>query len=424
MTTLGKAGFFPFFSNLAETSRLVRIAEALLDLGGDAVFFSHGGSYEYLAEEIDCAPVRVDPVYTEADVDELMAFDRLEKFGDPFQEDWLIEHVEHEERAYLENEVSLVVTGFNLPSILSARKAKVPLVWVVPGTTMPPYLEIGYGTLPDALENRFTKLLPGSVKSFFTNWYLLRTKQATAVINKVARRYGIPEFGRFLDTMVGDHTLISDLQEFLGVPETEAYPKESYTGPLLAHLKLPLSDRVRGHIARPGRSIFFSMGSSGNRELFLKALETLNHTDYNVVAVYTSILDEDQLPEVSDNVLLEKVVPAEMVTKMVDLSVLHGGQGTVYTAAYSGKPVVGIPMQIEQQYNLDILVRRGCAIRISKEHFSSQDLLRAISRVLKNYDAYLGSARRLAAELPKVDGARTAAERIRRIMEERAPAEP
>lgn len=422
MTALGKAGFFPFFSNLAETSRLVRIAEALLELGGNAVFFSHGGSYEYLAEEIGCPPVRVDPVYTQADVDELMAFDRLEKFGDPFQEDWLIEHVEHEERAYVENEVGLVVTGFNLPCILSARKAKVPLVWVVPGTTMPPYLEAGFGTFPDVLENWYTRLLPGSVKSFFTNWYLLRTKQATGVINKVARRYGIPEFGRFLDTMVGEHTLISDLQEFLGVPETEAFPKECYTGPILAHLKLPLSARVRDHIARTSRSIFFSMGSSGNRDLFLEALETLNHIDYNVVAVYTSILDEDELPEVNDNVLLERVVPAEIVTKMVDLSVLHGGQGTIYTAAYSGKPVVGIPMQIEQQYNLDILVRHGCAIRVSKDHFSSQELLRAISRVLGNYDAYLSSARRLAAELPKVDGARKAAKRIKEIMEQRAPA--
>lgn len=158
VSSLGNVGFFPFFHNLAETSRLVRIAESLLELGGEAVFFSHGGSYEYLAEEIGCAPIRVDPVYTKADVDELMEFDRLEKFGDPFQEDWLIEHIGHEEQAYLENEVSLVVTGCNFPSILSARKANIPLVWVIPGTSMPPYFEMGYGTFPDVLENQFTKL--------------------------------------------------------------------------------------------------------------------------------------------------------------------------------------------------------------------------------------------------------------------------
>ena len=46
-------GFFPFFANLAETSRLVRTAERFRELGGQAVFFSHGGDYEELARESD-----------------------------------------------------------------------------------------------------------------------------------------------------------------------------------------------------------------------------------------------------------------------------------------------------------------------------------------------------------------------------------
>jgi hypothetical protein len=43
---MAKQRFFPFFSNLAEKSRLVRIAERYRELGGWAIFFSHGGEYE------------------------------------------------------------------------------------------------------------------------------------------------------------------------------------------------------------------------------------------------------------------------------------------------------------------------------------------------------------------------------------------
>jgi len=50
-------GFFPLFYNLAETGRAVLVAKRYVELGGKAVFFSHGGGYEYLAEEIGCKVV-------------------------------------------------------------------------------------------------------------------------------------------------------------------------------------------------------------------------------------------------------------------------------------------------------------------------------------------------------------------------------
>ena len=417
MNSSTAVGFFPFFDNLAETTRLVRIAESYKEMGGEALFFTHGGSYEFLAKEIGCRIIPVNPIYTAAEVDELMKWDRQEKFGDPFPEEWLIEHVENEEEAYLENGVGLLVTGMNVPSAISARKAKIPLVWIIPGTTMPLYFEKGYGTYPDMMENWFTRFFPDRLKNVFTNWYMLRSKYGIRIINRVAERYNLPRFKRILDLLNGDYTLISDLREFLDIEETKEFPKENYIGPLLAHLNIPLTKKVESHLKRSGRSIFFSMGSSGNKDLFLRILNTLNQKDYNVVAAYTSILGEDELPKCKDHILLEKLVPAEVVSSMVDLSVLHGGQGTIYTAAYSGKPVVGIPMQYEQQYNIDILVRNKCALRLSKKYFSERVLLDAIDRIFGNYDYYLNNAKRLASQLPKVDGARLGAERIKQIIE-------
>jgi UDP:flavonoid glycosyltransferase YjiC (YdhE family) len=214
---------------------------------------------------------------------------------------------------------------------------------------------------------------------------------------------------------MGDYTLASDVREALGIPAAYDLPEENYTGPLFANLGIPLEERVRAHLKRPGPSIYFAMGSSGNKELYLRALRCLAGTRYNVVAAYTTILSADELPPVGENVLLEKFVPAEIVNKMADIAVLHGGQGTFYTAAYSGRPVVGIPMQFEQQYNIDILVRRGSAIRVSKRHFREEALLRAIEAILADYPRYRASAEALAKCLPVIDGAVRGAERIRAI---------
>ncbi|MCP5067104.1 MAG: glycosyltransferase family 1 protein [bacterium] len=362
-----RVGFFPFFANLAETSRLVRIAERFRALGGQAVFFSHGGEYEALARDAAFSVESVAPIYTEEQILELMKFDRLEKFGDPFPDDWLIEHVRNEARAYQDSDVSLVVTGFNAPCVLSARKAGVPLVYIIPGTALAGYFKAGLATFPDIFENAFTRLLPRRLKDRLTNRVLLRSKVGIGPFNRVAQRFGLPPLPTTISLWTGDYTLVSDVREALGIPERHDLPEEDYTGPLLANLGVPLKEVVRAHLTGPGRSIYFAMGSSGNKSSYLQALQALASTRYNVVAAYTTVLREDELPPVGKNVMLEKFVPAEIVNKLADIAVLHGGQGTFYTSAYSGRPVIGIPMQFEQQYNIDILVRSGSAIRLSKQ---------------------------------------------------------
>jgi hypothetical protein len=62
-------GFFPLFYNLAETCRGVLIAKRYMELGGEAIFFSHGGDYEYLAKDIGCEVIRVNPIYSKDYID-------------------------------------------------------------------------------------------------------------------------------------------------------------------------------------------------------------------------------------------------------------------------------------------------------------------------------------------------------------------
>jgi UDP:flavonoid glycosyltransferase YjiC (YdhE family) len=96
---------------------------------------------------------------------------------------------------------------------------------------------------------------------------------------------------------------------------------------------------------------------------------------------------------------------------MADLAVIHGGIGTVLTAALAGKPVVGVGMQMEQVANLACLERLGFAIRIPKSKDPSRGIHAAIPRLLRDETAK-AKATAFAQLIAAWDGPRLAAERL------------
>lgn len=109
---------------------------------------------------------------------------------------------------------------------------------------------------------------------------MLRSKLGTGAFNRAARRFGLPSFPSTLSLWMGDYTLASDLPEALEIPAEYDLRAEDYTGPLLANLGIPLEEEVRAHLEWPGRSIYFAMGSSGNKEIYLRMLSALSRTPY------------------------------------------------------------------------------------------------------------------------------------------------
>jgi UDP:flavonoid glycosyltransferase YjiC (YdhE family) len=276
---------------------------------------------------------------------------------------------------------------------------------IISGTIIPPFFKSEFITYPDNYENFLTKILPNFLKKRITRWFLLHNKILVKNFNYIARKYNVKSFKTFNDILLGDHNFICDDINFIGVKPTEEFPKVNYIGPILnldirQELDIKLEDEIINHLKRPGKSILFSMGSSGDRELFLKILDILNNTDYNVIAICTNRFDIKDLPKLNNNILLVQYVKsAFMLNKLVDLAIIHGGRGTVYISAISGKPAIGIPMQIEQQFNIDNLVRNGTAIRVKMKYFTSKELLDSINIIFNNYEKYLLNAQKLAKNI-------------------------
>jgi UDP:flavonoid glycosyltransferase YjiC (YdhE family) len=408
MTLVDKplVGFFPTFGSMGETIPLVKIAQAYLEVGGKALFFSHHRAYERFAEERGFQIVRLD--YLPGNKPEEIM--QLHRKGVPYEKIALRKYrteaiekaVREEIAAFKEHKVEMIVSASMLTCSISARASKIPLVVLASGVMMPPYFTSGHATFPENYENFLTKMIPHKVKNRLTGWYLLHNKKLTRGFNEVASRYHLSPFKHLVDITRGDYTLICDDINFLGVQPSKEFPLENYVGPIFfrsldEQQKKDLDAKIEKHLRRPGKSILVSSGSAYNyTTLFPVLMDALQNTDYNVIAVCKNMKTGHDITGTPENVLLTEFVALDRILQKVDLAITHGGRGTIYTVAYAGKPAICIPVIFENQYNIDNLVRAGAAVRLSKRNIAPEKVITEINTIFDNYSHFLQNAQELS----------------------------
>ena len=422
-------GFLPAINNLGDTLPLLEIAKKYKKLGGKAVFFSEGGKFiniieragfKFIQIKID-VPKKIlkENAKLEAEVNYKEIIPEKSWFQSfNYNQDSIM--IEKTAEVLKNEKVKLLITNYIICPYISAKITKIPIVFLTSGVAIPPFFKSKHATFPDNFENFITKLIPSFIKDRITNWFILRSKEGIKEYNILANSYNINPLNRFLDLFKGDYTLVADDINFLNIKPTTNYPLKNFIGfikPEPVPIPYNINTEIKKHLNKSGKSILLSLGSSGFKKTFVDIINALNKTNYNIIAIYTSLLEEKELPEVNENILLKKFVPSiEKINEKVDLAIIHGGRGTVYTAAYSGKPAIGIPMHSEQQHNLDNLVRHGSAIRLSGKYFKEEMLLKAIEKIFSNYEKYLKNAQLLKSKLSKPNGADKAANRIIEII--------
>jgi UDP:flavonoid glycosyltransferase YjiC (YdhE family) len=225
------------------------------------------------------------------------------------------------------------------------------------------------------------------------------------MLNKAARHYDVPGFASIFDNWRGDITLVAEPAEFSGA---KLPPNHYFTGPLIARQNFPLPEEIR-NIPRDQLLIYFAMGSSGTPEIVAKIIESFAEKPYRVIAPVKFHLAKVPGVKIPSNVIVTEWLLALQVNKLVNLTVIHGGIGTVMTAAYAGKPVVGVGMQPEQDANIACLVRKGFAIRVPKSKDPSVKIQQAIQMLLHDEKA-IHQAAEFSRIMEKWDGPKMAAQ--------------
>ena len=96
---------------------------------------------------------------------------------------------------------------------------------------------------------------------------------------------------------------------------------------------------------------------------------------------------------------------------MANVAIVHGGQGKVQNAMAAGTPIVGIPFQLEQNWNIQAVVYRGAGIKLLGREWKADAIAAAVSSVL-NDPSYKEGVQDVQAEMKKSNGSAMSAEKI------------
>jgi UDP:flavonoid glycosyltransferase YjiC (YdhE family) len=390
--------FAPAAYDLAETTRTLEIAKACREKF-NCTFLSYGGQFEQLIEKAGFPIHRLEPRLTPEKIEHIFKVDKGEKLGVALTEAEVAARVKSELALYEQLHPAAVITGFSLVVPLSTRISHTPLVWIIQSTWL---RGTGLGMIDPTWTAFRKKLLTWVVSVAATIGGNLAVLNP---INRVARRYGVTPIADIFEFWYGDTTLLAEPAEFSDLAELP--PNHHYIGPLIAREDYPIPPEIEA-IPHDLPLVYFAMGSSGTPEIVARILQGFAGTPYRVIAPVKQLIEkmDIRLPE---NVIVTGWLPAHMVNPLADISVIHGGIGTVMTAALAGKPVVGVGMQPEQDANLDCLVRKGFAIRIPKRKADANKILAAVDRLYHDPEAK-HKAQEFAAIVARWDGPRRAAE--------------
>jgi len=375
--------FAPESFNLAEVTRTLQIAKRARR-SFDCVFTSYDGGRRnhHFIEEAGFEIVELSPTLSDRRLELFWKKNRGEALADDyFSPAELTDRVRSEIALYRRTRPVAVVTGFCTSTAISARAFGVPLVWIAQSTWLLEYFQ-RFGTFPDALDHPATRWLSEGIRDRLSR---LASPLMFWTMNKgfnvVAKRFGVPRFeGSGL--LEGDYTMFAEPPDLSGLELPARFAgKHKFIGPLLGGLELPVPAAIE-QLQRDRPIVFFAMGSSGSEDTIIEILRAFEGQPYQVIAPVLELIEKRSV-RCPDNVIATGWIPAEKVNPLADVSVLHGGIGTLLTACVAGTPIVGIPNgNPEQEANLQCLVRKGMAIHLHKRRLCAADVIGSVERLL------------------------------------------
>ena len=377
--------FAPAGYSLAETSRMVEIAKGIMRHpkareAFEVRFISEGGKFGELAAAHGFPLLTIEPPISDEKIAHIFAVNDEEKFAPVYSGREMIEKVRTDIRYLKELDPVAVVTGSYLSMPVSCKVLGIPIVWTVQSTWFEGFFASGAGTTDKIKPAWLKRIADFFVFSFihFWMWYGF-----IHPVNKAAAHFGVSRYKPVFSYFAGKITLVCETPDFAmaALP-----PNHHFTGPLTTNEDFPLPDSVRD-IPRDKPLVYFAMGSSGLPWVVADILKSFADKPYRVVAPVKSLIDKLGDIAIPPNVIVTDWLPALEVNRLADIAVIHGGIGTVMTAALAGRPVVGVGMQPEQVANLSCLVRKGMAIRVDKSKQVGVEVQTALAHLLRDDNA-------------------------------------
>jgi UDP:flavonoid glycosyltransferase YjiC (YdhE family) len=335
---------------LAQVVRLVALAQSL-DRARYEVHFACGEFDNVAFSGTDIRPIPLLTVPREAALRKIDRGERLYEIGT------LERYVEEELRLFDAVEPDFVVSDFRLSLPISATKAGVPHAALI-NAYFSPYAERDGFPVPEHPlvsllgYQRAARYVPRALPAVFAHF--------VKPIDLVRRRHGLPSSGGLLEALSsGDFTLYPDVPELC--PTRNLPPHHRYLGhvPWSPHLRLP---EFLADLESDTPIVYVTLGSSGR----LAALDTVLRViaELPVLGVIATA-GRFELPNAPSNVRVARYLPGALVARASSFVVTNGGASTSYQALAEGKPVLGVPSNLDQYLSMTAIerVRAGRLVR-------------------------------------------------------------
>ena len=393
----------PYGHSLAHVTRLLEIGR-VLRAGGASVVFAGEGRYFNLIQQAGF------PIQPLLELSQSVVTSHANRASLGFHSRKSVAaFVQAELDLYRQLGPDIVVGDFRPTARISTRLASLPYAVVVNAMYTPYYS--AWRRAPQT--HPLTRIIPGKLIYCLLPLVPLINRCYCRPYNQVLRRHGQPPISRIEQLFTGDLTLMADIPEY--GPTRNRPPSFHYVGPITWEPDCPPPSWLDA-LDRDRATIYFTLGSTGSRRVFEIATAAFAGTDFQVLLTTGRQSAAESAGPWPANFRVADLAPGRQLMAASHLLVFHGGNGTAYQALQNGLPMIGIPANLDQEWNVDRLVDIGVAEKIVLTKCSGPALLATARQVLGD-PSYRDKAHGLQDILRRYHGPETAARLIAEFAE-------
>ena len=154
----------------------------------------------------------------------------------------------------------------------------------------------------------------------------------------------------------GDETLFADVPALVPIANLPGHQR--YLGPVLWSPPVPLP--AWWHQLDPRRpTIYLTLGSSGRVQRLPLVIEVAAELGYQVLVATAGRSAPGAVPR---HVYVADLLPGHLAARRADLVVSNGGSTTGYQALAEGRPVLGLPFNLDQYLAMTAIGDAGAGV--------------------------------------------------------------
>lgn len=275
-----------------------------------------------------------------------------------------------------------VVGDFRLSLSVSARLAQVPYATISNAYWSPYYrLDTGW-PVPDL---PLTRVLPIRIaRGMFNLVRPLAFRMHAVPMERLRRKHGLTSLGHDLRRAYtdADRTFYADIPSLFTLDAAPSVHR--VVGPLAWAPDIALPAWWKA-LPEDRRVVYLTMGSSGDASVAAPLALALAEAGWCVM-----MASAGAQPVTHPLIHVAPFIPGLEACRRADVVVCNGGSPTSQQALLAGKPVVGIPSNLDQYLNMEALERRGVGALMRSDRIQPIGIASQIEALLDDVRTKVG----------------------------------